>query len=116
MDRQFLFSVIIPVYNVERFLEECVKSVLEQTFQNYEIILVDDGSTDNSRYIIEKYALDYDNFHAIHKENGGQGVARNLGLELAKGEYIHFIDSDDYIIPETYEKLYDMVTRKDYSP
>ena len=108
-------SVIIPVYNVEDYIDETLTSLLNQTMiDDIEVLMIDDGSTDNSRYIIEKYALDYDNFHAIHKENGGQGVARNLGLELAKGEYIHFIDSDDYIIPETYEKLYDMVTRKDY--
>ena len=105
-------SVIIPVYNVEDYIDETLTSLLNQTMiDDIEVLMIDDGSTDNSRYIIEKYALDYDNFHAIHKENGGQGVARNLGLELAKGEYIHFIDSDDYIIPETYEKLYDMVTR-----
>ena len=71
-----------------------------------EVLMIDDGSTDDSRYIIEKYALDYDNFHAYHKENEGQGVARNYALKFAKGEYIHFFDSDDYLPPNAYETLY----------
>ena len=76
--------------------------------------MIDDGSTDNSRYIIERYALDYENFHAFHKENNGQGVARNFGLKYAKGEYIHFLDSDDIIIPDSYEKLYNVVSQGDH--
>lgn len=108
-------SVIIPVYNVEDYIDETLTSLLNQTMINdIEVLMIDDGSIDNSRYIIERYALDYENFHAIHKENGGQGVARNLGLDLAKGEYIHFIDSDDYIVPDTYEKLYNLATNSDY--
>ena len=89
-------SVIVPVYNVESFIEEALDSLLNQTFINeIEVLMIDDESKDNSRYIIEKYALDYDNFHAFHKSNGGPGVARNYGLDRAKGEFIYFMDSDD---------------------
>ena len=74
-------SVIIPVYNVEDYLEDTLNSLLNQTIiDDIEILMIDDGSSDDSTYIIERYALDYDNFHAFHKENGGQGVARNYGL------------------------------------
>lgn len=108
-------SVIIPVYNTEKYLDETLLSVLNQTFiDEIEVLMIDDGSTDNSRYIIEKYALDYENFHAFHKSNEGQGIARNFGLNLAKGEYVHFLDADDYIIPEAYEKLYNAAKLKDY--
>ena len=100
-------SVILPVYNVEPYIEECLDSILEQSMiDDLEVIMVDDGSSDNSRYAIERYALDYENFHAYHKENEGSGIARNYGLELAKGEYIHFCDPDDYIKPDFYEKIY----------
>ena len=102
-------SVIIPLYNVENFIEETLNSLLNQTIiDDIEVLMIDDGSTDNSRYIIEKYALDYDNFYAFHKENEGQGVARNFGLKKAKGEYIHFLDADDFITPDAYEKLYEL--------
>ena len=102
-------SVIIPVYNTEDYLEETLMSLLNQTMiDDIEVLMIDDGSTDDSRYIIEKYAIDYDNFHAYHKKNEGQGVARNYGLSLAKGEYIHFLDSDDYLPPKAYETLYDL--------
>ena len=108
-------SVIIPIYNVEDYLEDTLDSILNQTIlDDIEVLMIDDGSTDNSRYIIERYALDYENFFAFHKENNGQGVARNFGLKHAKGEYIHFLDSDDIIIPDSYEKLYDVVNRGNY--
>ena len=108
-------SVIIPVYNVEDYLEDTLNSLLNQTIiDDIEILMIDDGSSDDSRYIIERYALDYDNFHAFHKENGGQGVARNYGLRYANGEYIHFLDSDDIIAPDGYEKLYNVVSQGDY--
>lgn len=107
-------SVIIPVYNVADYLDESLNSVLSQTIiDDIEVIMVDDGSTDDSRYIVENYALDYDNFHAYHKENGGAGVARNYGLQFAKGEYIHFMDPDDYINPQAYEKLYNLAIAND---
>lgn len=92
-----LMSIIIPVYNVEKYLKECVNSILKQDFFDYEIILVDDGSKDSSGEICDEYAKNIDNITVIHKENGGLSDARNVGLKAAKGEYILFIDSDDYI-------------------
>lgn len=100
-------SVIIPVYNVEDYIEEALDSIINQTmFDDLEVIMVDDGSTDDSRYIIDEYARNYDNFYAYHKKNEGQGIARNFGLEYARGEYIHFMDADDYLPPKAYETLY----------
>lgn len=107
-------SVIIPIFNVEEYLEDTLNCLLNQTIiEDMEILMIDDGSTDNSRYIIEKYALDYDNFHAFHQENQGPSKSRNLGISLAKGEYIQFLDSDDYIIPNGYESLYELAKRND---
>lgn len=101
-------SVILPIYNVEPYIEECLDSILNQTMiDDIEVIMVDDGSSDDSRYAIERYALDYDNFQAYHKENDGSGIARNYGLEKANGEYIHFCDPDDYIKPDFYERIYE---------
>ena len=98
-------SVVIPVYNVEKYLKECVDSVLKQTYEDYEIILVDDGSTDSSGHICDEY-LDSDaRIQVIHQENGGLSVARNTGMKAAKGEYIYFLDSDDYIEANTLEHL-----------
>ena len=102
-------SVIIPIYNVEEYIEDTLNSLLNQTIiKDMEILMIDDGSFDGSRYIIEKYSLDYENFYAYHKENEGPGIARNLGIDLAKGEYIHFLDSDDYVLPNTYERTYEI--------
>lgn len=89
-------SVIIPVYNVEKYLSECVNSVLVQDFQNYEMILVDDGSTDNSGKICDEYASKYSQIKVIHKENGGLSDARNFGIKEAQGDYLMFLDSDDF--------------------
>ena len=91
-----LFSIIVPIYNVERYLEQCIKSVLAQDYQNYELILVDDGSPDNSIDICTKYAKQYSNIVFIHKINGGVSDARNAGIQIARGEYLMFLDSDDY--------------------
>lgn len=88
-------SVIIPVYNVEKYLIECVNSVLVQSFQDYEMILVDDGSTDNSGRICDEYAEKYSQIKVIHKKNGGLSDARNFGIKEAKGDYLIFLDSDD---------------------
>ena len=105
-------SVIMPIYNTEYYLEETLISLASQTIiDDLEVIMVDDGATDESRYIIEKYALDYDNFHAYHKENEGQGITRNYGLSLAKGEYTIFLDSDDYLPREAYETLYELALK-----
>ena len=104
-------SVVVPVYNVEQFLEECVDSVLAQTFQNYEIILVDDGATDNSGDICDKYAENDSRVRVIHRKNGGLSAARNTGLDAANGEYIYFLDSDDYIKANTLETLVAAATK-----
>lgn len=100
-------SVIIPVYNVENYLRQALDSILNQTMiDNLEVLMVDDGSTDNSKYIVDEYADKYDNFHVYHKKHEGQAIARNFAIDLAKGEYIHFMDADDYLSPKAYEKLY----------
>ena len=100
-------SVVVPVYNVENYLERCILSIINQTYQNLEIILVDDGSTDNSGAICDELALKDPRIKVIHKENGGLSDARNAGIEAASGEYIGFVDSDDYIAHDMYEKLLD---------
>lgn len=94
--RSPLFSIILPIYKVEEYLNECVDSILNQSFINYEIILVDDGSPDKCPEICDKYAENDDRINVIHKNNGGLSSARNRGVESAKGEYIIFVDSDDY--------------------
>lgn len=93
---QYLFSIIIPVYNVEKYINRCLDSIVTQKFQSYEIILVDDGSTDNSAHICDEYARDFNNIKVIHTDNGGPSKARNLGIDIATGEYITFTDSDDF--------------------
>ena len=106
-------SIIIPVYNVEQTLQRCVKSVLEQSFTNYEIILIDDGSTDKSGQMIDSLAETDNRCTAIHQPNRGLSAARNTGIEIATGNYITFIDSDDFIAPETLTPLMNILeTRK----
>lgn len=102
-------SVIIPVYNVEKYLEDCVKSILAQSFQNFEIILVDDGSTDKSGYICDELAKSEAKITVIHKANGGQSSARNEGVLKAQGKYICFIDSDDFIARDWLENLFNAI-------
>ena len=99
-------SVIIPIYNVGEYLNNTVSSVVEQSLQDIEVILVDDGSLDNSPDIIEQWARRDSRIVPIHKTNGGVTSARNAGLKLAKGEYIFFLDGDDYILPQSLENLY----------
>jgi len=101
-----LVSVIIPVYNVEAYLQECIESVLCQTYEALQIILVDDGSTDSSGKICDEYALRDARIEVIHQINGGLSHARNVGLASAKGKYVYFLDSDDYILPFAVELLY----------
>lgn len=103
MDRTI--SVIIPVYKVEKYLDECVASVLAQTYRNLEIILVDDGSPDRCPFLCDEWASKDNRIKVIHKENGGLSDARNAGIEIAQGEYIAFVDSDDWIVPEMYEHM-----------
>ena len=100
-----LISVIVPVYNSMDCLERCISSIQKQTYQRIEIIIVDDGSTDNTGALAEKLALPDKRIKVLHKENGGSSSARNLGLSVAKGEYIGFVDADDYIEPMMYERL-----------
>ena len=100
-----LISVIIPVYNVEKYLKTCIDSVLTQDFKDYEIILVNDGSTDNSPIICDEYAEKYDCVSVIHQKNKGLGGARNTGIDAARGEYLLFLDSDDFILPEAFSYL-----------
>lgn len=92
------FSIILPIYNVEKYLQECVDSILNQTYKNYEIILVDDGSKDSSPALCDKLANDHSCIRVIHKVNGGLSDARNFGTNAARGEYIIYVDSDDFII------------------
>ena len=101
-----MLSVIIPVYNVEDYLNECLDSVINQTLEDIEIICIDDGSTDNSPNILKEYQKKDSRIKIITKENGGQATARNLGIKEAQGEYIAFVDSDDFIEPTMFEKLY----------
>lgn len=99
-------SVIVPVYNVENYLEACVGSLLGQTLTDMEILLVDDGSSDSSGALCDRFTAAYPGkVRCLHVENGGQGRARNFALPLAKGEYLGFVDSDDWVLPEMYEKL-----------
>lgn len=106
-------SVIIPVYGVEDYLRKCLDSVVKQTLKDFEIIIVNDGSPDNSQLIIDEYEKKYSNIHAYIKENGGLSDARNYGLKYAKGEYISFIDSDDYIREDMLEKMYNQAKEQD---
>lgn len=100
-----LISIIVPVYNVEKYLPKCIDSIISQTYSNLEIILVDDGSTDMSHQICDDYSKMDNRIKVIHKKNGGVSSARNLGLNNSTGEYIGFIDPDDYIEPNMYECL-----------
>lgn len=102
---QSLVSVIVPVYNTEKYLDRCVESIINQTHQNLDIILVDDGSTDGSSEKCDFYAKNDQRIRVIHKKNGGQSSARNAGLDVCKGDYISFVDSDDWIEPDMYATL-----------
>ena len=108
-------SVIVPVYNVESYIEETLNCLVNQTFlDNIEVLLIDDGSTDDSRYIVEKYAFEYKNFYAYHTSNRGLCSTRNFGLIHARGEYICFLDADDIITYDMYERLYNFAKKGDY--
>ena len=105
MDRPILISVVVPAFNVVDCLERCIESIRMQTIPNIEIIIVNDGSTDNTGALAEKMALIDKRVKVFHKENGGSSSARNFGLKHASGEYIGFVDSDDYIEPKMYERM-----------
>ena len=104
-------SVIVPVYKAEQYLERCVKSILEQTYQNFELILVDDGSPDGSPILCDKWAEKDSRVHVIHKENGGASSARKAGLKIAKGNWIAFADSDDWLDRTALKTLYDLANQ-----
>lgn len=101
-----LLSIIVPVYNVEKYIERCIKSILNQSFTNFELILVDDGSLDNCGIICDNYKKKDSRIRVIHKKNGGLSDARNAGIKIANGKYIAFVDSDDFINKYMYEILY----------
>lgn len=105
MSNNPLITVIVPVYNVEKYLSRCVDSIINQTYKNLEIILVDDGSTDSSPEICDFYAKKDSRVNVIHKQNGGVSSARNIAIRQANGEFIHFVDSDDWIETDIYEKI-----------
>lgn len=111
MENSVKVSVVIPVYNVEKYLCECVDSVLKQTYSSYEIILVDDGSTDSSGSFCDSYLIKDSRIRVLHKANGGLSSARNAGLEIAVGKYVYFLDSDDYISDQTLEKLVEVAEK-----
>lgn len=110
---QPLISLIIPVYNVEKYFAKCMESVIAQTYSNFEIILVDDGSTDNSGKMCDTYAEQDARVKVFHKPNGGQSEARNLGVARAKGDLVAFIDSDDYVTEVYLEYLYELMKKYD---
>jgi len=109
MKEDVLLTVVIPVYNVEKYLKRCIESILIQEWKNYDILLVDDGSTDSSPQICDDYAKAYDFISVIHKKNGGLSAARNTGISHAEGEYVYFPDSDDWIEPDTFIALAEVV-------
>jgi len=105
-----LISIIVPVYNVEQYLQRCLESIINQTYKNLEIILVDDGSPDNCPQICDDYAAKDNRIMVIHKKNGGLSDARNAGLDICKGKFISFVDSDDWIDTNYIKTLFDLLT------
>ena len=105
MNNEILVSVVIPVYNSEEFIKRNIESVLNQTYQKFELILVDDGSTDNSKQILTQYAEEDSRINCIFQKNQGAPVARNAGISVSKGDYIYLIDSDDYLAETAFEKM-----------
>lgn len=105
MTNEYKVSVIVPIFNVEKYLNACIDSIVNQTYKNIEIILVDDGSKDNSPVICDKYTKTYNNIITIHKSNEGLGLARNSGLKIATGKFVTFVDSDDFLKKNTIEEL-----------
>ena len=100
-----LICVIVPIYKVEAYLDRCICSIVEQTYQNLEILLIDDGSPDRCPELCDAWAQRDPRIRVIHKKNGGLSDARNAGIEVAKGEWLSFVDSDDYIMPQMYQRL-----------
>ena len=108
-EEKIKFSVVLPIYNVEKYLNRCLDSVMNQTYKKIEIILVDDGSPDNCPQMCDNWAKVDDRIKVVHKKNAGLGEARNSGLDVATGDYIAFFDSDDYIDTRLFEELYTVI-------
>ena len=106
-------SIIVPVYNVQDYLPKCLDSLLAQTYKNIEIIVVNDGSPDDSQRVIDEYAARDSRIVAVSKPNGGLSDARNFGMQYAQGEYIGFVDGDDYVEPDMYEKMLTKAKQED---
>lgn len=115
MKKRPLISVIVPVYNVEKYLYRCLHSIYEQTYNNIEVILVDDGSTDSSLQLLREYTKKDSRFKVIHQKNMGLSAARNTGIRYSKGEYLTFIDSDDYVTHDYIEYMYGLLERDNFS-
>lgn len=113
-ENKYIFSIIIPVYNVNEYLNSCIQSVLSQEFKDYEIILIDDGSNDGSEKICDRYSIEYENIKVIHKRNEGPAIARNVGIENSKGKYIIYLDSDDMLVDNALNKCNELVLKDDY--
>lgn len=111
IEQKGLITVIVPVYNVENYLSRCIESILHQDYTNFELLLIDDGSTDNSGDICEEYKKSDNRIIVFHKKNGGLSSARNYGIENSKGEYISFIDSDDFVAPNYLQVLVDLIIK-----
>lgn len=106
-------SIVVPIYNVEKYLTRCIESILNQTFTDFELILVDDGSPDNCGKMCDEYAKKDSRIRVLHKKNGGLSDARNHGIDIAKADYISFVDSDDYLSPDMYTILYNNLIEND---
>ena len=109
MQNNPLISVIIPAYNVEKYINRCIESIIYQDYKNIEVIIINDGSTDNTREICEQYIKQDKRIRLINTENRGAGSARNTGIENANGKYFSFIDADDFICEHYYSRLYEMI-------
>ena len=109
MNNDLKLTIVVPIYNVERYINKCIDSIIHQSYKNLEIILVDDGSPDKCGEIIDEYSRIDKRIHVIHKSNGGLSSARNAGLDIASGDFIGFVDSDDYIDYNMYEELFDVI-------
>ena len=111
--KEISISIIIPVYNVERYLPVCLESIVQQSMDDYEVILVDDGSTDSSGPICNEYADRHPQFRVIHQQNQGISAARNAGVVESKGKYLLFLDSDDFLVPNSLSKLLELANKND---
>lgn len=110
-----LLSIVVPIYNVAKYLPYCLNSIINQTFQDFELILIDDGSTDESGEICDEYARNNKKIMVVHQQNQGLSGARNAGIRLAKGKYLAFVDSDDYIHPQMYESMVALLEKENLS-